>query len=292
MVFCYLSTVFCYVSSLLLYVFCYLWYCNLQDELVSPERWDSRTISLLFTSDTIKALAELLDKVICFEECCYLGITREMGVPDIIGLHLSWEFTRGLEHQPVIKHFNLYLRTLDVVGSVAASIDCHLLNDKLRVVAFRHELGMLPQERMLANLSFDKLNCLLDLVQDGTLKCNILDDVHLSTHLFINTLVSDEASTGTGEELLGILAKEKNASGAHLFFTIDLQSSLLTLGRADAGIVLLSFNRSLLVGPHKTIVLSQVLQGTFLIADYFGIVGNSIESSMYCMHLYPSQRGQ
>ena len=98
MVFCYLSTVFCYVSSLLLYVFCYLWYCNLQDELVSPERWDSRTISLLFTSDTIKALAELLDKVICFEEGCYFGITREMGVPDIIGLHLSREFARGFKH--------------------------------------------------------------------------------------------------------------------------------------------------------------------------------------------------
>ena len=67
MVFCYLSTVFCYVSSLLLYVFCYLWYCNLQDELISPERWNIRTISLLFTTDTVKALAKLLDKVICFE---------------------------------------------------------------------------------------------------------------------------------------------------------------------------------------------------------------------------------
>ena len=98
MVFCYLPTVFCYVSSLLLYLFCYLWNRDLQDELISPERWDSRTISLLFTSDTIKALAELLDKVICFEECCNLRITGEMGVPDIIGLYLSWEFARGLKH--------------------------------------------------------------------------------------------------------------------------------------------------------------------------------------------------
>ena len=98
MVFCYLPTVFCYVSSLLLYLFCYLWNRDLQDELISPERWDSRTISLLFTADTIKALAELLDKVICFEECCYLGIAREVGMSDVGRLHLSWEFARGFKH--------------------------------------------------------------------------------------------------------------------------------------------------------------------------------------------------
>ena len=84
MVFCYLPNVFCYVSSLLLYLFCYLWHRDLQDELISPEGWDIRTISLLFTTDTIKALAELLDKMICFEEGCYFGITREMGVSDIL----------------------------------------------------------------------------------------------------------------------------------------------------------------------------------------------------------------
>ena len=67
MVFCYLSTVFCYVSSLLLYVFCYLRYRDLQYELVSPERWDICTISLLFTTDTVKALAKLFHKVICFD---------------------------------------------------------------------------------------------------------------------------------------------------------------------------------------------------------------------------------
>ena len=138
---------------------------------------------------------------------------------------------------------------------MAASVDSHLLNDKLGVVAFCYELGMLPQKRMLANLSLDKLYRLLDLVQDGSLKGNILDNVHFCTHLLVNTFVSNKASAGTVEELLGILAKEKNASGAHLFFTIDLQSSLLTLGRADAGIVLLSLNRSHLVDPHKTIVL-------------------------------------
>ena len=178
-----------------------------------------------------------------------------MGVPDIIGLHLSREFARRLKHQPVIKQFDLYLRTLNVVGPMAASVDSHLLNDELRIVTFSHKLGMLSQECMLANLCLDKLNRLLDLVQDSSLKSHILDDVHLCAHLLVNTLVSDEASTGTREELLGILAKEKNTSGAHLLFTIDLRSRLLTLGRAMLASALPSVS-SLLVGPYKTIVLS------------------------------------
>ena len=111
---------------------------------------------------------------------------------------------------------------------------------------------------MLANLCLNKLNCLLDLVQDSSLKGNIFDDVHLCAHLLINTLVSDETSAGPGEELLGILAEKKNTSGAHLLFTIDLRSSLLTLGRADASIALLSLNRNLLVGLRNLTAL-----GTF-----------------------------
>ena len=151
---------------------------------------------------------------------------------DISGLHLSGEFARRLKYQPVIKHLDLYFRTLDVVGSVAACVDRHLLNDEFRIITLCYELSMLAQERMLTNLSLDKLNRLLDLVQDGSLKCNILDDIHLCAHLLVNTFVSNKASAGPGEELLGILAKEKNASSAHILFTI-------------------------LVGPHKTIVLSQ-----------------------------------
>lgn len=83
---------------------------------------------------------------------------------------------------------------------------------------------------MLPNLRLNKLNRLLDLVQDSSLKCNILDDVHLSTHLFINALVSNETSAGPRKELLGILAKEKNASGAHLIFTFVLCGSTPALG--------------------------------------------------------------
>ena len=99
--FCYLSAVLFYVSSLFLYVFCNLWHCNLQDELISPEGWDIRTISFLLTTDTVKALAKLLDKVICFEEGCYLGITREMGVPDIVRLQSIFSSFS----LPIIIHF-------------------------------------------------------------------------------------------------------------------------------------------------------------------------------------------
>ena len=54
------------------FVFRYLWHYNFMDELFSSERWNTRTISLLLTTDTVKALAKLLHKVICLEESCYL----------------------------------------------------------------------------------------------------------------------------------------------------------------------------------------------------------------------------
>ena len=108
----------------------------------------------------------------------------------------------------------MYFSALDVVGSVAACVDRHLLNDEFRIITLCYELSMLAQERMLTNLSLDKLNRLLDLVQDGSLQCDILDDIHLCSHFFVNTLVSDKASTSTREEFLGILAKEKDTNGA------------------------------------------------------------------------------
>ena len=88
--FCYPNTVFCYLSIIYSHLFCHLWNCNLKDELVCPERWSICTISLLLTADTIKALAKLLDIVICFEECCYLRITRKVGVTNVVWIHLSW----------------------------------------------------------------------------------------------------------------------------------------------------------------------------------------------------------
>jgi len=60
------------------------WYSNLQDELICSEGWSICTIGLLFTTDTIKTLAKLLNEVICFEECGNLGITREVGMSDVV----------------------------------------------------------------------------------------------------------------------------------------------------------------------------------------------------------------
>ena len=158
--------------------------------------------------------------MICFEECSNLRITREVGMPDVVWLHLTWEFARGFKYQSVIEHFDLNLCTLNVVGSVAASVDRHLLNDEFRVITLCYELGMLPQERMLANLSLDKLNRLLDLVQDGSLKDDVLDDIHLCANFLVNTFVSDETGTTAREEVLRVLSEKQNAGYANILFTL------------------------------------------------------------------------
>ena len=158
--------------------------------------------------------------MICFEECSNLRITREVGMPDVVWLHLTWEFARGFKYQPVIKHFDLYFRSLDVIGSVAASVDRHLLNDELWVITLCHKLSMLSQECMLANLSLDKLNRLLDLVQNGSLKDDVLDDVHLCANFLVNTFIADETGTTAREEVLRVLAEKQNAGYANILFTL------------------------------------------------------------------------
>ena len=123
-----------HLGNIYIHVFCDLWHGNFQDELVCSEGWSICTIGLLLTTDTIKTLAKLLNEVICFQECGNLRITREVGMSDVVWFYLSWEFARGFKYQSVIEHFDLNLCTLNVVGSVAASVDCHLLNDELWVV--------------------------------------------------------------------------------------------------------------------------------------------------------------
>ena len=91
---------------------------------------------------------------------------------------------------------------------------------------------------MLPYLGFNKFNGFLNLIQDGAFESDILDNVHICTNFFINAVVSDEACAGTGEELLRILAKEKNASCTNCFL-------------------------ALLIGRNKTIVLLEVLLRVF-----------------------------
>ena len=90
---------------------------------------------------------------------------------------------------------------------MANAVHRHLLNDEFWIIPARHELAMLPQECMLANLGLNELYGFLDLVQDGSFKSHILDDVHFSTHLFIGTLISDKTSAGAREELLRVLTE-------------------------------------------------------------------------------------
>ena len=90
---------------------------------------------------------------------------------------------------------------------MANAVHCHLLYDELGIIAARHELGMLSQECVFPNLGLYELYGFSDLVQDGSLKSHILDDVHLSTHLFIDTLISDKTSAGARKEHLRVLAE-------------------------------------------------------------------------------------
>ena len=174
-----------------------------------------------------------------------------MGGTDICRLYQSWQFARRFKNKAVIEHLDLNLSSFDVVRSMATGIYGHLLYHELRIVATSNELAMLSEERMLTYLCLQILNRLLDLIQDGSLKGDILDDVHLCTHLLVNTFVSDKTGTATREKLLRVLAKEQDT------------------GDTD---ILLTF----VVGRHKVVVLAQVLHWRLSISQQLGIVSNGI----------------
>ncbi len=144
------------------------------------------TIGFLLPTNTIHTLAKFLHVVIGLQECRYLRIAREVGIADVAGLYLSWQFTWRLKHQSVIEHLDLNLCSLDVVDSVTTCINHHLLYDELRIVTAGDKLAMLSQEGVLTYLGLDKLYRLLYQIQNSSLKNDILNDVHLGTNFIVN----------------------------------------------------------------------------------------------------------
>ena len=94
---------------------------------------------------------------------------------------------------------------------------------------------------MFADLCFQIVNGVSDLLKDGPLEGHVLDNVHLCTDFLLSALVADEAGAGTREETLRILSEEEDASGADLLLTIFF--------------------------GDKVVVLSKVLHARFAIAD-------------------------
>ena len=154
-----------------------------------------------------------------------------MGVADVVRSHQSRQITWSLEDNTVIKHLNLYLSSLDVVGSMATTIDHHLLYSILRVVATSNELAMFSKERMFANLCFQIVNSASNLLKDSTLECHVLDNVHFPTNLFLVSFVANEASASTRKESLWILAKEKYASSTYLLLPINFYNKVIILAQ-------------------------------------------------------------
>ena len=56
---------------------------------------------------------------------------------------------------------------------------------------------------MFLYLGFEVVDGLLNLVENASLKGNILDDIHLPAYFLLCTVVLDETDTGTREEMVG-----------------------------------------------------------------------------------------
>ena len=64
-----------------------------------------------------------------------------MGISDIGRSNHSWQLTRAFKYDTIIKHFNLNLCTLYIIGSMATSIHYHLLDNKFGVISACYKLA-------------------------------------------------------------------------------------------------------------------------------------------------------
>ena len=173
-----------------------------------------------------------------------------MGVTDVVGANKSREVARSLEDEAVIEHLYLYLCSLYIICSMAATVDHHLLNGKLWIVAVGDKTSVLSQKGVFTNLTFKIVNGTTNLIEDDTLESHVFDDVHFCTNLLLCSFITDESCTSAREEALWILAKEKNASGAYLLLTIYL--------------------------CNEVIVLSQILHSRLIVANDLNVVINEV----------------
>ena len=132
-----------FVFSSVQFAFYYFWNCDFQDEIICTEREHGYAVGFKFSVDAVNALAIFLYIVIRLQKCSYFRISGEMSVSNIGGLNHTWQFAWRLEYEAVIKHFYLYFRSFDAVGSVTAGIYHHLLNNEFGVVTLCDKLGIL-----------------------------------------------------------------------------------------------------------------------------------------------------
>ena len=72
-----------------------------------------------FPAHTVNPFAELLHIIVSLQILCYLGITGEMGMADIVCTDDTWQLSGCLKYQAVIEHLYLDFCPLDAVISMA-----------------------------------------------------------------------------------------------------------------------------------------------------------------------------
>ena len=103
---------------------------------------------------------------------------------------------------------------------MAARVYGHFLYHEFRIVSARDKQARLSKIRVFAHLRLNEFYGFPYLTQNGSFECNILYHIHLRPDLFVNTFVSNKTGAGTREELLWILAEQKNTGYAYVFLPI------------------------------------------------------------------------
>ena len=153
-----------------------------------------------FPAHSIDAFAVFFHIAIVLQKCGDLRISGEMRVSDILLFHHSRKRAGAVHFQAIVKHLDLYIRSLDSIIAMCGGVHHYLCANELVILLLRDKDAVMSKIGFLLHLDFDELDGLFYLFKNTPLKYLVFDDIHILTNLRLCSIITDKTDIGTRKE--------------------------------------------------------------------------------------------
>ena len=123
-----------------------------------------------------------------------------MRISDILLFHHPCKCARAVHFQPIIKHLDLYIRSLDSIIAMRGGVHHYLSANELVILLLCDKDAVMTKIRFLLHLDFDELDRLFHLFKNTPFKYLVFDDIHILAYLRLCSIITDKTDIGTRKE--------------------------------------------------------------------------------------------
>ena len=123
-----------------------------------------------------------------------------MRISDILLLHHPCKCARTVHFQPIIKHLDLYIRSLNSIIAMCGGVHNYLCANELIILLLCDKNAVMAKIRFLLHLNFDELDRLFYLFKNTPFKNLVFDDIHILADLRLCSIITDKTDIGTRKE--------------------------------------------------------------------------------------------